>query len=425
MKTVDRLKTLYSISKYLSVFETVEKSFPKILEHVAESFPLFTAVLIDHWEKYPKTAVWNSSEAKEDQIEYAILHARNSFSYIIGATESETQDFQLQTTSSQTILKSDKSKSFKESKQDNFILLPLAIDGLPPLGALQLEGAAPLKEADLDFVSALASLISVALDRFYKSKWEREIQKIKVDEDLAELNNSREKILVLENERELREEFVSLLTHDLRTPLSASLMAAQFILRKADASPQILALASHIVKNVNRSGQMIINLLDANVIRSGQKIPIRLTSFDIVEFLKNTVIELAIVHGDRFNLKAGIKHLEGTWDQNGIRRIVENLCNNAIKYGSPDKPINIALRKLESEIEITVQNQGNVISPEDQKTLFNQFRRTEAALESKVKGWGIGLTLVRGVTESHGGSVKVKSTEETGTIFTVILPIDQ
>jgi signal transduction histidine kinase len=68
-----------------------------------------------------------------------------------------------------------------------------------------------------------------------------------------------------------------------------------------------------------------------------------------------------------------------------------------------------------------VHNEGNVISESDQKTLFQQFRRTEDAHLGDKKGWGLGLTLVRGIVEAHGGTVKVQSTLSEGTIFRVTL----
>ena len=103
--------------------------------------------------------------------------------------------------------------------------------------------------------------------------------------------------------------------------------------------------------------------------------------------------------------------------------MIENLCNNAIKYGS-NSPVILSLEAAGKFVKISVHNKGSIISKEDQKSLFDQFRRTNEAEESGKKGWGIGLTLVQGVAEAHGGNVSVKSEAHTGTTFTVSLPID-
>ena len=116
------------------------------------------------------------------------------------------------------------------------------------------------------------------------------------------------------------------------------------------------------------------------------------------------------------------KHLLGQWSHDGVQRILENLCNNALKYGAENAEVTVTLEELEEGALLSVNNKGPVISPEDQITLFEPHTRTSSAIESKKQGWGLGLTLVKGLTESHGGSVRVESNERQGTTFVVYLP---
>jgi signal transduction histidine kinase len=105
-----------------------------------------------------------------------------------------------------------------------------------------------------------------------------------------------------------------------------------------------------------------------------------------------------------------------------MRRILENLCNNAIKYGDTTSRVTVSLRQEGDEAELAVHNWGNPIPASEQESLFQYFTRTKSAEASGKRGWGIGLTLVKGVAEAHGGSVQVESSQEKGTTFRVRLP---
>lgn len=420
-KDLDRLKTLYSISKRLSVFTSVAESFADILDSASESFPILSAVLIEHWEDTPQTTVWFSETATQEMITKATLNAKKSYSFFSGATAGEAADLINAVTPENKLFGNDKTMLFTKEEDSHCIAIPLAIDYLPPLGILQLEGSGYLNEEDLKFVSALANLVAVALDRYYKSKFAREFREKEAKTNLNMLYGAQSKVEDLESERELREAFVSLLTHDLRTPLTVILGSAQMILRRPSDLETTKKSALIIVVHANRAGQMITDLLDANRLRSGQGLSLIKAKIDIAELIQNTLSELSIIHGNRFIFK-DTQETQCLVDARGVRRIIENLCNNAIKYGSPTTPVVLGLKHTANDITMTVCNEGNVISSEDQKSLFQQFRRSEAASLSNIQGWGIGLALVRGVAEAHGGSVAVSSDFKNGTVFTVVLP---
>ena len=236
----------------------------------------------------------------------------------------------------------------------------------------------------------------------------------------AELEKS---VMDFRAERELRERFVSALTHDLRTPMSAAKMSAQLIERKSDDPATVQMLAHRIVENMDRADRMIRDLLDANRIKAGEGLPISPTACQLDELLDTVAKDLVLVHGPRFDWSNRVGPAEVYWDGTGIQRILENLAGNAIKYGRQNGPITISVRKVDEQIEISVHNQGLPIAPVDQETLFNPYRRTQGAVAGGQRGWGIGLTLVKGIAEAHGGKTCVESNAKQGTTFSVTLPV--
>jgi signal transduction histidine kinase len=111
--------------------------------------------------------------------------------------------------------------------------------------------------------------------------------------------------------------------------------------------------------------------------------------------------------------------LHGIWDPRAIRRAIENLCNNAIKYGARGTRVTVAVERPDVNFVITVHNYGPAIAPEQQGRLFVAFERGEARERGAggVRGWGIGLALVRAIAEAHGGRVHLESSAVNGTSF--------
>jgi len=227
---------------------------------------------------------------------------------------------------------------------------------------------------------------------------------------------------IQEEMQSLREEFIQALTHDLRTPLTGARLNAELVVNSSDTLHKIKYLALRLIENLERMDTMIRDLLDANLIRAGQKLPLRFKEFNLISLAENTLGGLAAVHGNRFVLKSD-GSAQGYWCESALRRVIENLCNNAVKYGAPDRPVTLSLKEVEGKIvEVSVHNEGSPISQKEQASLFQPFHRTHSAEHSRHRGWGIGLTLVRGVAEAHQGKVSVKSSPEDGTTFTMSLP---
>jgi signal transduction histidine kinase len=230
----------------------------------------------------------------------------------------------------------------------------------------------------------------------------------------------------LAHEQELRGQFVATLTHDLRGPLSTVRLSAQRLLRYPDKVELRDQLHRRIVQGVDRVDEMIQNLLDVGRIRSGQPLPLRLGPCDLAAVVGDVVEELSLAHGARFAVE-GPPSLPGHWSEQDLRRLVENLCTNAVKYGSAGERVVVALERRDPWVQLEVRNalaSGQALSADELATAFEPFHRTRTADASGQKGWGLGLTLVKGIAEAHGGTVSARSSPAEGTVFTVLLPLD-
>jgi signal transduction histidine kinase len=219
----------------------------------------------------------------------------------------------------------------------------------------------------------------------------------------------------------IQERLASSLTHDLRGPITAAKMCSQLIIRHPEDSKLSLSTATKIVKSMDRLDLMIGELLDASMIRTGQALPLKIEDCDLMQIVNECAEELNLIYDGRFLVDSDTE-VSGCWSKSALRRIIDNLATNAVKYGSPNTAITIGVQQDDSNVKISVHNQGPPISKEDQTILFKEFRRAKSA-EGK-KGWGLGLTVVKGLAEAHHGSVRVESDGVTGTTFIIEIPKD-
>lgn len=223
---------------------------------------------------------------------------------------------------------------------------------------------------------------------------------------------------------DLQQLFINTLTHDLKNPLTGANVSAQLILCRPGDAVVCTAAGHRIVNSLNRLDGMINNLLDVNRIRAGEPLALRFSPCDLKETMHTIVDELSVIYGDRFLLEAK-ESVEGYWSREGLRRAVENLVENAVKYSAPDTPISISLRRMQDAFELSVHNQGTPIPEDEIPLLFEQYRRSKSAEDGPTPGWGLGLALVKGVVDAHNGNVRVESAPGAGTRFVLEIPFEQ
>ena len=195
------------------------------------------------------------------------------------------------------------------------------------------------------------------------------------------------------------------------------------IVRAAGEEEKVRTWAKRITDAVERTDRMISDLLDASRVEAGERLPLKLESFDLRRLAEEVCEELSLRHGSRFALES-TGATTGFWSRECLRRVLENLLSNALKYGDPQAPITTRIVRVDEHVLLSVHNHGTLIPVEEQERLFQPFSRSGAAQASGKRGWGLGLTLVQGLVEAHGGMVKLESYPKEGTTFTVDLPVD-
>jgi signal transduction histidine kinase len=226
----------------------------------------------------------------------------------------------------------------------------------------------------------------------------------------------------LEIQLDLSQKFYSLVAHDLRTPLTTAKLNAGIIVLRPKDPESCVARAQQIIDSLNRAERMIHDLLDANSYRAGKGITVRPELADLRKIASETIRSMAEIHRGCCSLEVsaatGERSVLGMFDPIAIRRVLENLITNAVKYGFAGAPITVRITSDHERALIQVRNQGTPLSESERSELFHWHNRTAKARKStESSGWGMGLMLVKGIAEAHGGTVRVESSATTGTVF--------
>lgn len=285
------------------------------------------------------------------------------------------------------------------------------------LYVLEKDGPLPSIERDNIFFAIDNGMTQAATEFAYN----RGFKDARLTEEITAKKLALVEVNDLRAERKHREQFYSTVTHDMRNPLSIAKASAELIIRRPSDPDAIKKYANKILKSIDRSNLMIKDLLDSNRLRSGGKLSLQKEECDLTVLIKETCDDLSQVYEKQIQTGT-LPSVQGRFDCSGIKRALENLITNAVKYGSDDRPILISLGQSKTEVCLQVHNEGNPIPLKEQASLFDYYQRSNAQ-EGTQQGWGIGLTLVKGIAEAHGGKVEVRSSEEEGTTFSIILPL--
>ncbi len=228
----------------------------------------------------------------------------------------------------------------------------------------------------------------------------------------------RESAETLRYEANLRERFVAMLSHDLRTPLQSVVLGAQALLFVGDAYDDRARRAlGRIADNGQRMSRMIDDLLDFTRTRQGA-MPLRPAPTDVAVLAEQIVEEFTGLSPGRLIHVHAEGDTWGKWDTDRLAQVLSNLIGNAVTHGSPLAPIHVTIRGRLEAVTINVHNAGLPMSQEAIAHAFEPYFRGS----SERSGLGLGLFIVREVARAHGGEVEVTSSELDGTNFLVTLP---
>jgi len=196
-------------------------------------------------------------------------------------------------------------------------------------------------------------------------------------------------------------------------------MGTHLTLLRLERGDTHIDVATRMIGAVNRLDSMIQNLLDASRLRAGQSLKMEFEECDLEVLVQEVVEDLIFAYGKRF-VVVSESESRTYCSRKEIRRVIENLAINAVKYGNATTPITLTLQQTETQISLTLHNEGEPIALDAQSILFQQFRRTICAEDQT--GWGLGLFLAKSITEAHQGTLAVESAEGKGTSFIINLP---
>jgi PAS domain S-box-containing protein len=226
----------------------------------------------------------------------------------------------------------------------------------------------------------------------------------------------------------LKDEFLATLSHELRTPLNAIQGWTQ-ILRHHNASPQDFQRGLEAIdRNVRAQTQIVNDLLDMSRIISGQVLlEVRATKLqDVIHAALDSVRPSAESKGLRLHIVLDSKIGPVRGDPHRLQQVLWNLLANAIKFTPKGGRVTVAMERVDSHVEISIDDSGIGIEPEFMPFVFDRFRQADAGIGRRYGGLGLGLSIVKSLVELHGGSVRVRSAgREQGSSFTVALPVYQ
>jgi signal transduction histidine kinase len=288
------------------------------------------------------------------------------------------------------------------------LLAPLLL-GARPIGMISLSRLEPASftAEEVELVSLLGRLVATAVQNIRAYEAERQTV-----EELRRLSA-------------LRADFVSLVSHELRSPMAAVIGAARTLQDRwrSLAPVQREAFLALIADETNRLAALIGDVLDTSRIEAGT-FSYSFSDVDLTRLVQDAVAT-ASVGQDEVRVRAvvadALPPIRG--DGERLRQVVSNLIDNAVKYSPAGDEVEVSARRENGAVCIAVRDHGPGIPSDQQRVIFEKFGRAEVQGAGSKPGTGLGLFIARSITEAHGGTLEVHSRPEGGTTFTLRLPL--
>ncbi|GFR36465.1 hypothetical protein TCEA9_22770 [Thermobrachium celere] len=238
-------------------------------------------------------------------------------------------------------------------------------------------------------------------------------------------SNMRRIIDELYKNEQNRTEFYANLTHELRTPINVILAALQMINLNLNREDNIQKYVQIMRQNCLRLLRLINNLIDTSKIDAGF-LTLNLGNYNIVSIVENivqSIVEYANTQGIEVIFDTDVEELIVACDPDKIERVLLNLLSNAIKFTPAGGNIFVNLTVKNEYVEVCVKDTGCGIPKEKLDVIFDRYKQVEDSTCKNTLGSGIGLSLVKGLIELHGGLIDVKSEIGSGSEFSFSLPI--
>jgi signal transduction histidine kinase len=286
------------------------------------------------------------------------------------------------------------------------LIAPLVL-GARTIGMVSLsrEEADGFTDEEVELISLLGRLVATAVQNIRSYEAERQTV-----EELRRLSA-------------LRADFVSLVSHELRSPMAAVIGAARTLhdrwrVLSADQREAFLAL---IADETNRLAALIGDVLDTSRIEAGT-FSFSFTDVDLKRLVEDAVATATVGQDEvrvRSRVFEPVPSIRG--DRERLRQVLANLIDNAVKYSRAGDEVEVVLRPENGAVRISVSDRGPGIPSDQQRLIFEKFGRAD--VPGAKPGTGLGLFIARSIAEAHGGTLDVSSRPEAGATFTLTLPL--
>jgi PAS domain S-box-containing protein len=220
-----------------------------------------------------------------------------------------------------------------------------------------------------------------------------------------------------------REQFVGIVGHDLRNPVSAIVTAAQLLLRHGGLSERQARTVLRILSSAERMTRMIADLVDFTRTRLGGGFPIHTRRMNLRELCEAVIEELELAYPERTIEFDARGDAWGNWDADRMAQVLSNIIGNALQHSPENSTVRVDLRDDGERIVLETSNAGPPIPPDVLPHLFEPGRRGAPGRgRNESSGLGLGLYIVRQIVLAHGGDISVRSSATEGTTVTVMLP---
>ena len=265
-------------------------------------------------------------------------------------------------------------------------------------------------------------------DGEYRWQLSRAVPQKDGDGNITMWVGSSAEIQKLKEEEQRKDDFLKMVSHELKTPVTSVKGYVQLLLsmlkEEQDTPAAVLETPLLRIDNqVGRLGRLIAEMLDISRLESG-KLEMQKELIRLDELLEETVQDIRFTNtGHTISISRTVE-VAVYADKNRIGQVIINLVNNAIKYSPDNNSIEIWIDKAgEKEVVVSIKDYGIGIDKEHQQKIFERFYRAEGQSEKNYSGFGIGLFIVKEIIERHDGLLTVESEIGKGSVFTFILPL--
>ncbi|MDA0524375.1 sensor histidine kinase [Methanococcoides alaskense] len=269
------------------------------------------------------------------------------------------------------------------------------------------------------FISAFIALILFSWNKTLEDEVKSKTSELERSNDY--LQNANKKLKELDR---LKNDFVSMVSHELKTPLTAMKTSSEF-LRESECSREIKEeMLDLIIRNIDRQARMVDDLLDISRIESGKMkfIPEDVNIKEIIEIALHNVQKYA---NDK-SIKIMVNCPEDVpvirTDKDKLIRVFVNLLTNAIKFTPEEGEVSIIVEDHDNHLQTSIKDNGIGISREKRDKIFDKFYQVDSTATRKAGGTGLGLAIIKGIIDGQGGNIYLESETGKGSTFTFRLP---